>query len=527
VPTDVADSAPGVALMRRNTIGRVGRWVETERARRRRRDFYGHLIAPGDLVFDVGANVGNRVESFVALGATVVAVEPLTECADVLERRFGRTSTTVVRQGLAAQIGTATLRTTTASTIASMSGDFIDETRASGRFAEFDWTEARQVDVTTLDALIGQYGVPDFIKIDVEGFEPEILRGLSCPVPALSFEFALELVSHAEECMQRLQELGDYEFAYSAGESMAWTVDWTTMQNLLLTLRSTSDPLEWGDIYARRTDVQSHNGAASPSVSALGETVPRGRVDVLGVGVSPVSLRSAVSTIMQWLHDGGRHYVCVSNVHTVMACQRDEELRRIHNASGLTTPDGMPLVWCARRAGADDVTRVYGPDLMLALSATLASEGRSVFLYGTTPTTLALLAARLTEKFPGLKIAGSYAPPFRALDVDEDADVCRQIDDSGADVVWVGLGAVKQERWMAEHTRVLHAPVLIGVGAAFDFHAGVVAQAPLWMQRRGLEWIYRLVREPRRLWRRYLSTIPWFMVKIVLHPPRIYPPTVR
>jgi N-acetylglucosaminyldiphosphoundecaprenol N-acetyl-beta-D-mannosaminyltransferase len=514
VPTDLADTS---SRLRRHTIGRV----EMELARRRRRGFYAHLIAPGSLVFDVGANVGNRVESFVALGATVVAVEPLTECADVLQRRFGHTNTTVIRMGLGAQAGTATLRTTTASTIASMSSDFIDGTRASGRFAEFDWAGARQVDVTTLDALIAQYGMPDFIKIDVEGFEPEILRGLSTPAPALSFEFARELAGHAEDCMLRLQELGDYEFAYSAGESMAWTVEWTNMQDLLHTLRSTGDPLEWGDIYACRTDVRA--SAVSSAALAVGATVPHGRVNVLGVGVSPVSLKGAVSTIMQWLHDGERHYVCVSNVHTVMACQHDEQLRRIHNASGLTTPDGMPLVWCARRAGARDVTRVYGPDLMLALSTELAREARSVFLYGTTPSTLALLSARLTEMFPGLKIAGSYAPPFRSLTADEEVETCRQINESGADVVWVGLGAVKQERWMAEHADLLHASVLIGVGAAFDFHAGVVAQAPLWMQRHGLEWIYRLAREPRRLWRRYLSTIPWFIVTIALHPPRMQP----
>ena len=473
-------------------------------------------------MFDVGANVGNRVESFIALGATVVAVEPLTECADVLQRRFGHTRTTVVRMGLGAQAGTATLRTTTASTIASMSSDFIDGTRASGRFAEFEWADARQVDVTTLDALIAQYGTPDFIKIDVEGFEPEILRGLSTPVPALSFEFARELASHAEDCMLRLQELGDYEFAYSTGESMAWSVGWTNMQDLLQALRSIGDPLEWGDIYARRTDVRAAVVSSAAQV-VVGTTVPHGRVNVLGVGVSAVSLKGAVSTIMQWLQDSERHYVCVSNVHTVMACQHDKELRRIHNASGLTTPDGMPLVWCARRAGARDVTRVYGPDLMLALSPELAREGRSVFLYGTIPSTLASLSARLNEMFPGLKIAGSYAPPFRPLTADEDIEACRQINESGADVVWVGLGAVKQERWMAEHANVLQASVLIGVGAAFDFHAGVVAQAPVWMQRHGLEWIYRLAREPRRLWRRYLSTIPWFMVKIVLHPPRLQP----
>jgi N-acetylglucosaminyldiphosphoundecaprenol N-acetyl-beta-D-mannosaminyltransferase len=248
--------------------------------------------------------------------------------------------------------------------------------------------------------------------------------------------------------------------------------------------------------------------------------VQPGRVDVLGVGISAISLDGAVNEIMRWISDGERHYVCVTNVHTVIECQHDEELRRIHNASGLTTPDGMPIVWCLKRAGAAAVTRVYGPDLMLALSAPLAQSRHSVFLYGTTPRTLELLSARLTSQFPGLRIAGSYAPPFRALTPAEDADVVRKINDSNADVVWVGLGAVKQEYWMATHREALQASALIGVGAAFDFHAGVVKQAPLWMQRRGVEWVYRLCREPRRLWRRYLRTNPAFVVGIVRRPPR-------
>jgi N-acetylglucosaminyldiphosphoundecaprenol N-acetyl-beta-D-mannosaminyltransferase len=249
--------------------------------------------------------------------------------------------------------------------------------------------------------------------------------------------------------------------------------------------------------------------------------VQSGRVDVLGVGISAISLDGAVSEIMGWIIDGERHYVCVTNVHTVIECQHDDELRRIHNESGMTTPDGMPIVWCAKRAGAQGVTRVYGPDLMYALSKPLAEAGRSVFLYGTTTRTLELLAARLISDFPGLRIAGSYAPPFRALTPAEDADVVRMINDSNADVVWVGLGAVKQEYWMAEHVDALQAHALIGVGAAFDFHAGVVKQAPLWMQRNGLEWFYRLCREPRRLWRRYLRTNPAFVVGILRRPPQL------
>jgi N-acetylglucosaminyldiphosphoundecaprenol N-acetyl-beta-D-mannosaminyltransferase len=255
--------------------------------------------------------------------------------------------------------------------------------------------------------------------------------------------------------------------------------------------------------------------------TARTNSVMQGRVDVLGVGISALSLDAAVSQIMTWVRDGDAQYVCVTNVHTVMECQHDEELRRIHNESGMTTPDGMPIVWCAKRAGAHNVTRVYGPDLMLALSAPLAAEKRAVFLYGTVPDTLELLTERLETQFPGLRVAGSYAPPFRALTDDEDARVIDQIRASGADVVWVGLGAVKQEKWMAAHLEALSPAVLIGVGAAFDFHAGTVQQAPLWMQRHGLEWLYRLCREPRRLWRRYLKTIPAFLLAICVARPKL------
>jgi N-acetylglucosaminyldiphosphoundecaprenol N-acetyl-beta-D-mannosaminyltransferase len=247
------------------------------------------------------------------------------------------------------------------------------------------------------------------------------------------------------------------------------------------------------------------------------------RVNVLDVGVSAVSLDEAVQEIMRWLAVGESHYVCVTNVHTVMECQRDPRLMRIHNESGLTTPDGMPIVWCGRWAGAKNITRVYGPDLMLALCTELESSGHTSFLYGTTPQTLSALQEALRLRFPKLLVAGSIAPPFRPLTRTEDDAVVDQINASGADVVWVGLGAPKQERWMAEHASRLNATVLIGVGAAFDFHAGTIAQAPRWMQRSGLEWTYRLAKEPRRLWRRYLRTNPAFVISILRHPPRMMP----
>jgi N-acetylglucosaminyldiphosphoundecaprenol N-acetyl-beta-D-mannosaminyltransferase len=245
------------------------------------------------------------------------------------------------------------------------------------------------------------------------------------------------------------------------------------------------------------------------------------RVDVLGVGVSCLTLDSAVEEVSGWVTRGERRYVCVTGVHGVMECQRDPHLRRIHNTSGLTTPDGMPMVWSARWAGARGVCRVYGPDLMLAVMARAVERGWSSFFYGGGPATADLLADRLTSLFPGLRVAGTATPPFRPLTPREDEDVVRMINDSGARLVWVGLSTPKQERWIAEHVGRLRANALFGVGAAFDLVAGTIPQAPRWMQRSGLEWTYRLGREPRRLWRRYLRNNPAFVVKVLARPPRL------
>jgi N-acetylglucosaminyldiphosphoundecaprenol N-acetyl-beta-D-mannosaminyltransferase len=230
----------------------------------------------------------------------------------------------------------------------------------------------------------------------------------------------------------------------------------------------------------------------------------------LGVGVSAINMALALETIEGWITRREAHYVCVTNVHSIMECQRDPALRRVYNAAGLVTPDGMPLVWLCRLAGLSHVRRVYGPDLMLALCA--LSPGHRHFLYGGQGDVTARLVARLQERFDKLQIAGAYAPPFRPLSGEEDDQVVRLINTSGADVVWVGLGTAKQERWMADHVGRLTAPVLIGVGAAFDFLAGVKPQAPRWMRENGLEWSFRLFSEPRRLWKRYLLDSPLFVV---------------
>ena len=191
-------------------------------------------------------------------------------------------------------------------------------------------------------------------------------------------------------------------------------------------------------------------------------------------------------------------------------------LRKIYNESGLTTPDGMPLVWLCRLSGCKNVDRVYGPDLMLALCEHSATKGYSHFFYGGATGVPARLSDVLQRRFPGLQVRGTYSPPFHSLSQEEDLEIVRMINDANPDVVWVGLGAPKQELWMAEHRELLRAPVLIGVGAAFDFHAGGKKQAPYWMQRSGLEWLFRLLSEPKRLWKRYIYDNPRFVILILL-----------
>jgi N-acetylglucosaminyldiphosphoundecaprenol N-acetyl-beta-D-mannosaminyltransferase len=247
------------------------------------------------------------------------------------------------------------------------------------------------------------------------------------------------------------------------------------------------------------------------------------RVDVLGVHVSAVDMGMSVDRIARWLAESASTYVCVTGVHGVMEAQRDPDLKDIHNRSGLTVPDGMPMVWAGHYAGAHWMQRVYGPDLMLNVLERAESQGWSSFFYGGAPGTADLLVSRLRLRFPGLRVAGTRAPPFRPLTPEEDTAVVAEIRRSDARLVWVGLSTPKQERWMAEHCRLLPGTVLLGVGAAFDFHAGLLSQAPHWMQQRGLEWAYRLRQEPRRLWRRYLRNNPAFATRILLRRPRLLP----
>lgn len=248
---------------------------------------------------------------------------------------------------------------------------------------------------------------------------------------------------------------------------------------------------------------------------------------VLGVGVSQAGYGEILRLCRQWIdqkrawragiaaspgQEPPSRYAAVLTVHSVMTAFFDARFRAVLNRATLGTSDGMPLVWALRSFGVRRQRRVYGPDLMLALCGQAQRLGHRVFLYGGREETLPILCARLRQRFPKLQIAGAYAPPFRPLTPQEHSASIEQIRASQAELIFCGIGVPKQENWMAEHQHSLSGCVMFGVGAAFDFHAGRVPQAPGWMQRSGLEWLFRLRMEPTRLWRRYLFLNPMFLV---------------
>src|SRR3954469_10789886 len=245
--------------------------------------------------------------------------------------------------------------------------------------------------------------------------------------------------------------------------------------------------------------------ALQPQVSA--PRPPSARV--LSVPLALLDYEATLDWIDAAVAARSREYICVAAVHTVMASREDPALREAVLGSSFTVPDGQPLVWALKALGHPLGDRVYGRELMDRACARAARTGQKMFLYGgRNQGALAQLARTLRLRHPGLKIVGGYAPPFRPLTDAEEAAVAHDINRSGADVVWVGIGVPKQEKWMARMRPRLQAPVLIGVGAAFDFHAGLVPQAPATLQRYGLEWLFRMFQEPRRLWRRYARYKP-------------------
>jgi N-acetylglucosaminyldiphosphoundecaprenol N-acetyl-beta-D-mannosaminyltransferase len=234
---------------------------------------------------------------------------------------------------------------------------------------------------------------------------------------------------------------------------------------------------------------------------------------ILGVPVALTDYGSALDVMDSLVETRERGYVCAAPVHALMVAQDDPDMLAALRGATLVVPDGMPLVWAANLLGERLDDRVYGPELMLRYSDRCAERGHRVWLYGGRDQgSLVQLALSMRRRHPGIKIVGGYSPPFRALTREEEDALVEQINEAKPDVLWVGIGVPKQEKWMAHMRQRLDVPVMCGVGAAFDFHAGRVPQAPRWMQERGLEWIYRIAQEPRRLLPRYVYFNPRFVV---------------
>ena len=239
-------------------------------------------------------------------------------------------------------------------------------------------------------------------------------------------------------------------------------------------------------------------------------------VNILGVPIAAVNMAQAAELIEEWIQNGRKKYVAVTGVHGIMESQYTEEIKRIHQCAGMCVPDGMPTVWIGKYYGHKSMARVYGPDLMLEMMERSIERGYTHFLFGGKEGVPELLRDRLVARFPGLKIVGTLSPPFRPMDEREENNLRNLIQHLSPDIIWVGLSTPRQEKWMASHIEKMKTKVMIGVGAAFDFHAGLVKQAPRWVRRAGLEWLFRLCIEPRRLWRRYLKNNPMFIWMMML-----------
>jgi N-acetylglucosaminyldiphosphoundecaprenol N-acetyl-beta-D-mannosaminyltransferase len=258
----------------------------------------------------------------------------------------------------------------------------------------------------------------------------------------------------------------------------------------------------------QRPQAQPTPPGRAPSLAASAPTRT-----LLGVPVSMIDYDGAIALMDELVDARARGYVCAAPVHALMVAQEDAEMLAALRGSTIVVPDGMPLVWAANMLGESLDDRVYGPELMLRYSDRCAERGHRVWLYGGRDQgSLVQLALSMRRRHPGIRIVGGYSPPFRALSVEEEDSLVQQINEARPDVLWVGIGVPKQEKWMARMRGRLDVPVMCGVGAAFDFHAGRISMAPTWMQDRGLEWIYRIVQEPKRLLPRYLYTNPRFVL---------------
>jgi N-acetylglucosaminyldiphosphoundecaprenol N-acetyl-beta-D-mannosaminyltransferase len=236
--------------------------------------------------------------------------------------------------------------------------------------------------------------------------------------------------------------------------------------------------------------------------------------DVLGVKVSAIDLNLAVELADRWIAGGRQGYVCVTGVHGVMEAQSDPELRSILNCAAMNVPDGMPMSWVGRLQGFRKMDRVFGPDFMAAMCRLSVERGYRIFLYGGKPGIAQLLRMTLESRFPGLQVVGTYTPPFGSLTADQEQEIYDAMSAAKPHIVWIGLSTPRQERFMAHYVDRLQAPLLVGVGAAFDYHTGQIRDCSNWVKRAGLQWLHRLMQDPRRLWRRYLRNNPVFLWRI-------------
>ncbi|MAS33854.1 MAG: glycosyltransferase [Anaerolineaceae bacterium] len=248
------------------------------------------------------------------------------------------------------------------------------------------------------------------------------------------------------------------------------------------------------------------------------DTDPMVRISILDVPVDAQRFDAAITCLARWATEPQPRYVVTCAVYTLMQGRQNPAIQKAIEQADMITADGMPLVWLQRRLGYPPAERVYGPDIMTELCRATANGSASHYFYGGRGDIAERVATKWQHEFPGLHIAGTEAPPDNLLmDAPPDPAVVQRLNESGADIIWVGLGSPKQDLWMARYRPVLNASLLIGVGAAFDFFSGRVSQAPRWIQHSGFEWLFRLTQEPTRLWRRYLVYNPWFMWLVLRH----------
>jgi N-acetylglucosaminyldiphosphoundecaprenol N-acetyl-beta-D-mannosaminyltransferase len=244
--------------------------------------------------------------------------------------------------------------------------------------------------------------------------------------------------------------------------------------------------------------------------------------NVLGVKVSAVDMELAVDLADQWIQSkAGKGYICAAGVHGVMEAYADPYLRQILNQAWMNVPDGMPMTWVGRLQGLRNMDRVFGPDLMAEMCRLSVQRGYRNFLYGGKPGVAESLRDSLEKRFPGLQVVGTYTPPFRSLTPKEESDLAAQVQESRPHIIWVGLSTPKQERFMAQYMNRLDVPLMFGVGAAFDYHSGRLRDCSRWVKRAGLQWLHRLMQDPKHLWRRYLRSNPAFLWHIALQLSRL------